>query len=177
MKTCTKCKKEKEITEFYKHKGKKDGLKSWCKECHLEDSRKRESKYNETRKKYRNENKEEYREKKKEYYREKKDDILESNKKWRQTFKGRLASYKRSAEQRNIDWLLTEEEFKSFWKNPCSYCGDDIETIGIDRIDSSKSYEINNCKPCCSECNKIKLDLSEDRFLSLIKKIYNNLKL
>ena len=177
MKKCSKCKKEKELTEFYKDKSKKDGLKSWCKECHLEDSRKRESRYNETRKKYREEHREESREKKKKYYKKNKEHILESNRKWRQTFKGRLLSYKRSAEQRKINWLLTEDEFESFWKKPCSYCGDEIETIGIDRIDSKKSYEINNCKPCCTDCNKMKLDLSEDEFLKLIKKIYNNLKL
>lgn len=177
MKTCSKCKKEKELAEFYKDKGKKDGLKSWCKECHLEDSRKRESKYNETRRKYREEHQEEYRKKKREYYKENKEKILESNKQWRQTFNGRLLSYKRSAEQRGIEWLLTESEFESFWNKPCSYCGGDIETVGIDRIDSQGSYEIGNCKSCCTDCNKMKLDLSEDEFLKLIKKIHNNLKL
>ena len=177
MKTCTKCKKEKELTKFYKDKGKKDGLKSWCKECHLEDSRKREPKYNETRKKYRIENQEEYVEKKKKYYKENKEKILELNRQWRQAFKGRLLSYKRGAEKRGIKWLLTEGEFKSFWKKSCSYCGDDIETVGIDRVDSQKPYEISNCKPCCTDCNKMKLDLSEDEFLKLIKKIHNNLKL
>ncbi len=177
MKTCTKCEKEKEPSEFYKDKGKKDGLKSWCKECHLEDSRKRESKYNETRKKYRNEHKEDYRDNKKKYYQENREKVLESNKQWSQTFNGRLFSYKRGAEQRGIDWLLTENEFESFWKKPCSYCGDDIETIGIDRIDSSRGYELKNCKPCCSDCNRMKMDLSEKDFLSLIKKINNYMKL
>lgn len=177
MKTCTKCKKEKEPIEFYKDSRKKDGLRCWCKVCQLDDNKKRESQYNETRRKYREEHKEESRENKREYYRENKKQILESNRQWRQTFKGRLLSYKRSAEQRDINWLLTESEFESFWKKPCSYCGDEIETIGIDRVDSKKSYEINNCKSCCTDCNKMKLDLSEEYFLNLIKRIYNNLKL
>lgn len=33
MKICTKCKKEKELTEFTKLKTSKDGFYSWCKEC------------------------------------------------------------------------------------------------------------------------------------------------
>lgn len=32
-KICTKCKKKKPLIEFYKHKGYKDGLSSWCKKC------------------------------------------------------------------------------------------------------------------------------------------------
>lgn len=33
LKTCTKCGKILPVTEFYKHKQKKDGLDSWCKNC------------------------------------------------------------------------------------------------------------------------------------------------
>lgn len=35
-KTCPKCKIEKSIEEFGKHKSTKDGLRSWCKECEKE---------------------------------------------------------------------------------------------------------------------------------------------
>lgn len=34
MKTCTKCKEEKPLTEFYKHKLTKDGFAPHCKTCH-----------------------------------------------------------------------------------------------------------------------------------------------
>lgn len=33
LKTCTKCHKELDVSEFYKNKNKKDGLDSWCKYC------------------------------------------------------------------------------------------------------------------------------------------------
>ena len=111
MKRCPKCETEKETTEFYKNKRTKDGLKSWCKECHLNDSRSREEKYNETRRKYREEHKEESREKKRVYYNNNKEKILEDNRQWRQTFKGRLLSYMRSATKRDIPWLLSEGDF------------------------------------------------------------------
>lgn len=34
MKICTKCKIKKDPTAFYKRKLVKDGLNSWCKDCH-----------------------------------------------------------------------------------------------------------------------------------------------
>ena len=33
MKLCTKCKQEKDVSEFYHNKLTKDGLTSWCKGC------------------------------------------------------------------------------------------------------------------------------------------------
>lgn len=40
MKTCAKCKEEKELTEFSKNnKNKLNGLSSWCKKCQNEDKK------------------------------------------------------------------------------------------------------------------------------------------
>jgi 5-methylcytosine-specific restriction endonuclease McrA len=39
FKRCTRCRKQKPITEFYKNKGHKDGLAIYCKECYGELSR------------------------------------------------------------------------------------------------------------------------------------------
>jgi hypothetical protein len=39
VKVCTKCKVEKDGEEFTSHKGHKDGLDSWCRECHAEHAR------------------------------------------------------------------------------------------------------------------------------------------
>jgi hypothetical protein len=43
---------------------------------------------------------------------------------------------------------------------------------GIDRIDSSKGYELNNVVPCCKNCNSAKMELSINDFKNQIKKIY-----
>lgn len=39
MKTCTKCGKEKELTDYYKHKDSKDGHQTYCKLCAREAMR------------------------------------------------------------------------------------------------------------------------------------------
>lgn len=177
MKTCTKCQLSKTKNEFYSDKRRKDGLRSWCIQCQKNDNKKRESNYNEYRKKYRLEHKEEYREKKRKYYQEKKELILTTNSKWRQTLNGRYVSYRNSAKQRNINWELTKEDFEKFWQKDCYYCGEKIETIGIDRKDSSIGYKIDNIISCCYGCNIGKLDYTYDEYINRIIKIYNNLKL
>lgn len=174
MKTCTKCKIPKEEKDFYKDSRRPNGLKSWCKTCHSADSKNRESRYNEYRRRYRLEHKDEAQLSKKQYYQENKTEILKTNAEWRQTLNGRLLSYKRSAKQRDIPWFLTKDEFASFWKKPCYYCGDLISTIGLDRIDSSKGYTLQNIVPCCSQCNTIKLDYSQEEFITKIKKIWEH---
>ena len=46
---------------------------------------------------------------------------------------------------------------------------------GVDRIDSSLGYTIDNCVACCDKCNYAKHDLSTEDFKEWIIKIYNNL--
>jgi len=176
-KKCTKCCEIKSTEKFYKDSKKPTGFRSWCIDCQKSDNKKREHNYNETRRLYRLNKKEEYRAKKREYYIENKESILSGNSKWRQTFNGRLLSYKRSAKKRNTEWNLTDEEFKSFWQKFCNYCGSEIENIGIDRIDSNKSYEINNTISCCYGCNIGKMDYSYDEYINRVISIYENLKL
>ncbi len=59
VKVCTKCKVEKELTDFYKDKSKKDGLRRECKSCRKERN-----------KEYHQANKERIKERRKEYFKE-----------------------------------------------------------------------------------------------------------
>jgi len=93
----------------------------------------------------------------------------------RESFSGRLSAYKCGARKRNIEWDLSKAEFNSFWKKPCYYCGSKIDTIGIDRIDSSKGYTIDNVVSCCETCNKMKMALAQDVFVEHCLKVANNL--
>lgn len=82
--------------------------------------------------------------------------------------------YKSNAKARNIEWKLTEEQYEKLVKGKCFYCGAEpserkgtimnnkIELVnGIDRIDSTKGYCIENCVSCCAMCNKMKNNYSQ----------------
>lgn len=91
-------------------------------------------------------------------------------------------NYKRSAKQRSIEWNLSLEEFIEIIHQECHYCGEsptvrkkgtnESEVNGIDRIDSSKGYTKENCVPCCSICNYMKLNYDTNFFYNHISKIY-----
>ena len=46
---------------------------------------------------------------------------------------------------------------------------------GIDRVDSSKGYTIDNVVPCCSACNYAKHEMSVSEFKEYITRVYNHL--
>lgn len=97
--------------------------------------------------------------------------------------------YKLGAERRNLIFNLTKKELADFIDKNCFYCGNTPSQIsknkekevdylytGIDRVDSSKGYSVDNCVPCCTICNFMKNTLKEDIFISQVEKIYFNLK-
>ena|ERR1700677_1245272 len=100
------------------------------------------------------------------------------------SFNATLAQYKNAARKRNLDWGLSSEQFKAICLQDCTYCGSkpsNCKTVkqcygefiysGVDRIDSSKGYTIENCTSCCKNCNFMKRALSVNEFLNHIKKI------
>ena len=99
-----------------------------------------------------------------------------------------VSYYKRNAKRRNIEFNLTEKECIVIMAQSCHYCGrEPFNTIkakqsygefvfnGIDRVDNTKYYTIDNVVSCCKNCNSMKKDLSNDEFIEIIKLIYNNL--
>lgn len=171
-KKCNKCGEIKNKADFFKSSRNKDGCRSHCKICENKSNLARQSKYKRTEY-YQSGN---YKEIKRKYYKQNKEKILSENAAWRQTFKGRLLAYKKAAIKRNVEWLLSDEDFKSFWQQPCSYCGDKIETIGIDRVNNNEGYHLANCVSCCSTCNTMKMTLSKEEFVNKITKILIYLK-
>lgn len=48
---------------------------------------------------------------------------------------------------------------------------------GLDRVDSSiKEHTISNCLPCCTECNRYKLEFTFSEFINHILKAYEHIK-
>ena len=90
-----------------------------------------------------------------------------------------LSYYKCNAKARNLEWNLTNDEFYKLITGSCVYCGKSANTSnedfnGIDRIDSTQAYYKDNCVPCCTMCNTMKLDYSTSEFLKHIQLIYNH---
>jgi hypothetical protein len=106
-------------------------------------------------------------------------------------------SYLWSARKRNLSFLLSREQFNKIVSMNCEYCGsapksklngysgtdrasyvaglsDIFIGNGIDRVDSSIGYVEDNCVPCCTTCNSMKMKLSVEDFKNHIKKIYNH---
>lgn len=84
--------------------------------------------------------------------------------------------YKRGADKRNIKWDLTWEQFMHFWQKPCMWCGAPIPHIGLDRLNSSGSYEFSNIVSSCHACNKMKGTMTVEEFAERIVNIAQRLK-
>jgi len=97
-KLCTKCKVEKEVGEFHKHKGMKDGLACWCKVCANKNSKEhykinRESKIK-YQKGYSLANQESIRKFQKEYREKNKEKIKRYKKQYNQSEEGKEVNRK-----------------------------------------------------------------------------------
>jgi len=98
-----------------------------------------------------------------------------------------IIDYKRNSKKRGYSYELTNEQFEEITQKNCYYCGAKPNNIhktrrhyngdyiynGLDRIDNSKGYTIDNIVPCCKICNFAKRNLTSQEFRNWIKKVYN----
>lgn len=95
-----------------------------------------------------------------------------------------LNSFKQRSKKKKIEFSIESDKFFDLISKECYYCGleysnhikkkyGEIKYNGLDRIDNTKGYEINNVRTCCSTCNVMKLTLTENEFYNHIKQIYN----
>ena len=77
------------------------------------------------------------------------------------------------AKIRNLDVTLTFEQFKNMVGQPCAYCGDDTSKnvgSGLDRLNNSLGYSLDNVVVCCAKCNFGKTDrFSPEEWTVMIK--------
>lgn len=90
------------------------------------------------------------------------------------TLKGKYRTMKNGGLKRNYEVMITFEDFTKIVSNPCAYCGENEKRIGVDRIDNSKGYTLENSNPCCTICNMMKKTMTVSEFISHIKKIHNH---
>lgn len=150
MKRCPRCKISKQPNEFGVDRHRKGGLFTSCKECHRIECA-GQSVDPDKRK------------------------IVEarSYKKRRDSIERKYTVYKSAAKKRKWSFPLSIDEFRMFWNKQCTYCGNKIETIGLDRINSLIGYELTNIASCCIICNRMKtnmtLDEWTDKMLQILK--------
>lgn len=94
-----------------------------------------------------------------------------------------------AAKKRGIKWDLTKDFVKKITRLPCSYCGSEPSNVGsgssngsyvysgMDRVDSYLGYTVDNIVPCCSTCNKAKMQMSVSEFFEWIKRVVNHSKI
>jgi len=184
LKTCTKCKRELSIDNFYKQSKNKDGLHYWCKKCVKEYYEiNSETISIKSKLRYQNnsiniiENVHRYRE-------ENYEKALASNRKSKLKNKGKIKiknkKYKndkksdphfkamrikdaetRRARKEKLEATLTDnqwEDIKQRFDNKCAYCNKELPLAQEHFIPLSKGgeYTINNIIPSCKSCNSSK---------------------
>jgi 5-methylcytosine-specific restriction endonuclease McrA len=189
-KQCSKCKGVKTVDCFGKQKDKKDGLRSHCKSCRSESSRKyRENnpeKVSESCRKYREKNREKVAEGGRKYYDKNREKISEGrrkqydknrekeaelSRKWKQANLDKVNAYsqKRRARKQNAPGNATADDIKArfdYYGNKCVYCGTE-ENLHIEhRIPLSRggSHHPANLAPACGSCNSSKGTKTETEF-------------
>ena len=180
VKTCTCCNIEKPLVDFGKS-GKTNGAsyKSVCKICLAEKLRI-----------WRSVNPEKARERDRVYSVKNKDKISEKNKNryTNLTLEQKFAQLINTASKRiKFKCFITVEHLNDVWqrqKGLCAYTklplsseAHQLNTVSLDRIDSDKDYIADNIQLVCVPINRMKLDMTEDRFIELCSLVTKNSKL
>lgn len=102
-------------------------------------------------------------------------------------------NYERGAQKRGFVFELSLAQFTDITQNDCVYCcnppsntfnlkysdtglpraGLPFVYNGVDRIDSTKGYSVENCVACCINCNRSKSDMSLEEFKDWLTRAYH----
>jgi len=97
--------------------------------------------------------------------------------------------YKQGAKDRNIDFILTDDDCTKLFKGNCAYCGAEPSQVqaapergygeyiynGIDRVDNDLGYVRGNCVSCCKMCNLAKRDVPLNLFIEWVHRVSRNI--
>lgn len=102
-----------------------------------------------------------------------------------------FTSYKNKARQAGRPFSLRFDQFCRLISAPCAYCGKGPASVhfrnrktshvshqvscvynGIDRVNNSEGYTLDNAVPCCEICNRAKLQMSLPAFKAWIMSVY-----
>ncbi len=104
-------------------------------------------------------------------------------------FNAIVCGIKGRAKRKHLEWSLTDEQIRLLLTQPCYYCGAEPTQTngasraqcngiflynGLDRIDSSLGYVIENIVSCCGICNRAKYTLSVTQFKDWVIRIHDH---
>lgn len=108
------------------------------------------------------------------------------------SFNTLYSHYARSARDRNIEFVLTRDQFRALTVQNCSYCGVPPSQIaratssgrtngtytytGVDRVDNEIGYHPGNVVPCCMTCNYAKGKMAQSEFIAWVRRAYHHLE-
>ena len=179
MKTCTKCGEVKDLLDFAKSgKNTGSGYKAYCKLC-----------ASSLLKEARIANPEKARLRDRLWAEANRDKIKAKNKKRYNylTLEQKFCSLIKTAKARkNIECFISVEHLYIAWQRQeglCAYTklpltreAHQLNTVSLDRVDSSKGYTEDNIQLVCVPINRMKLDYPEDQFIFLCSKVTQNSK-
>lgn len=95
-----------------------------------------------------------------------------------------ISSYRSNAKQKGLPFTLTSSECEELFNGNCYLCGQPPSRVftrkglkgaytysSIDRIDSEEGYTAANTESCCTDCNYLKGNKTNEDFLAHILRI------
>lgn len=93
---------------------------------------------------------------------------------WPNTNSSIYSTYLNRATKKELEFVLTKEQFSKFTTEKCYYCDKNASKShknGVDRKDNTNGYIMSNCVSCCSQCNYMKGSLTVDEFIETCKRV------
>jgi hypothetical protein len=139
LKWCAKCELELSTACFGPNKAHTDGLSTYCRVCERKRDKNRKKKVPK--------------------------DVQD---KANRSLRTRFNQGRHQARKRGLEWTLSFEEYVALITNArCHYdAAHELNPTGtgLDRIDNSRGYHIDNVVPCCRECNEQRHSMDHDLF-------------
>lgn len=99
-------------------------------------------------------------------------------------FRALFKQYRLNAKNRGINFELSRGQFRTLTRQNCHYCGSEPLAVltgatyngaytynGVDRIDNTLGYVLDNCVPCCKFCNLAKAGATYDEFIAYLDRV------
>lgn len=93
---------------------------------------------------------------------------------------GHFAYVRRHVLYKGLTWLLTQPQYQQIIAQPCYYCTlqNDVKAgVGLDRLDNTRGYELDNVVSCCKLCNYIRGDRLTSKEMQRLGPIIRQIKL